>query len=65
MEAEKHRSAGFLGFETNWFDRLFIGAMVLIALHLLWLRFIEPLHISLWFCMVISLVVGAVIFWKG
>ncbi len=34
---------GFLPIETNWFDRVFIGVVVLVALHLLWLRFLEPI----------------------
>ncbi len=33
---------GFLPFYTNAFDRVFIAVVVLIAVHLLWLRFVEP-----------------------
>jgi predicted small integral membrane protein len=32
---------GFLPIETNWFDRVFIGVVLLVAIHLLWLRFVE------------------------
>ena len=32
---------GFLPFHTNAFDRVFIGVMLLIGIHLLWLRFME------------------------
>ena len=32
---------GFLPIDANLFDRCFIGVMCLIAIHLLWLRFIE------------------------
>jgi predicted small integral membrane protein len=32
---------GFLPIETNWFDRVFIGVVLLVAIHLLWLRFLE------------------------
>ena len=34
---------GFLPFYTNAFDRVFISAVILIGIHLLWLRFIEPI----------------------
>ena len=33
---------GFLPFYTNAFDRVFISAVILIGIHLLWLRFMEP-----------------------
>ena len=33
---------GFLPFYTNLFDRFFIAAVILIGVHLLWLRFMEP-----------------------
>jgi predicted small integral membrane protein len=32
---------GFLPFTTNLWDRFFIGMVCLVAIHLLWLRFIE------------------------
>lgn len=32
---------GFLPIETNWFDRVFIGVVLLVAIHLVWLRFLE------------------------
>ncbi len=38
----KKELEGFLPFHTNAFDRVFIGAMILIGIHLLWLRFVEP-----------------------
>jgi predicted small integral membrane protein len=56
---------GFLPIDTNLFDRFFISAVLLVALHLFWLRFIEPAGISLWFAMAISLVLGFVIMRKG
>ena len=41
--AEPNRDLeGFLPFHTNAFDRVFIGVMILIGIHLLWLRFVEP-----------------------
>jgi predicted small integral membrane protein len=40
---------GFLPIRTNTFDRYFISVVVLVAVHLLWLRFLEqflPLMIA-------------------
>lgn len=40
---------GFLPIETNTFDRVFISVILLIAIHLLWMRFVEaflPLGIA-------------------
>lgn len=35
------RPRGFLPMDTNLFDRIFIGVVLSVALHLLWMRFIE------------------------
>jgi len=43
------RKRGFLPMETNLFDRIFIGVVVFIAIHLLWMRFVEsmiPLRVA-------------------
>jgi predicted small integral membrane protein len=56
---------GFLPIDTNLFDRFFISAVLLVALHLLWLRFIEPIGISLWFATLISVTLSVLIMWKG
>jgi predicted small integral membrane protein len=56
---------GFLPIETNWFDRLFIGVVIWVALSLLWLRFLEPLGLSIWICTVISVVIAAILIRKG
>lgn len=40
---ESTKDNGFLPFYTNLFDRIFIAVVILIAVHLLWLRFIEPI----------------------
>jgi predicted small integral membrane protein len=56
----RRRHKGFLPIKTNWFDRFFISAISLVAIHLLWLRFLE-VHFSLWFAMLISLALGYVI----
>jgi predicted small integral membrane protein len=37
----KQRSRGFLPIVTNTFDRIFISIMLLVAIHLLWFRFLE------------------------
>ncbi len=47
MEEQKSENGkkefdGFLPFYTNAFDRVFIAVVILIAVHLLWLRFMEP-----------------------
>lgn len=56
---------GFLPIDTNLFDRFFISAVLLVALHLFWLRFIEPIGISLWFATLISVALSVLIMWKG
>jgi predicted small integral membrane protein len=62
---KRPRPRGFLPFDTNGFDRFFVAVVVLIAMHLLWLRFVEPLGLSLWICFVLSLILGVYIFLKG
>jgi len=32
---------GFLPFDTNPFDRVFVSIVLLVAIHLLWMRFLE------------------------
>ncbi|MBC2835920.1 DUF2160 family membrane protein [Paragemmobacter straminiformis] len=56
---------GFLPIETNWFDRLFISVVIWVALSLFWLRFIEPLGLSVWIAAAISVALGAHIIRKG
>ena len=48
---------GFLPITTNLWDRFFISMVCLVAIHLLWLRFLEPLFLprySLWGATLIS-----------
>ncbi|MBL8130845.1 MAG: hypothetical protein JNL42_03235 [Anaerolineae bacterium] len=55
---------GFLPINANAFDRVFISVILLIAIHLLWMRFLEsflPLEIAT----VISIVLGFFIIRKG
>jgi predicted small integral membrane protein len=56
---------GFLPIETNWFDRLFISVVIWVALCLFWMRFLEPLGLSVWIATAISIVVGGIIIRKG
>ena len=60
---------GFLPFYTNLFDRGFIAVVILIGIHLLWLRFAEPPlpepTQNLWLPMLISLAIGYVVMRKG
>lgn len=55
---------GFLPIVTNWFDRLFIGIYLFVALELMWMRFLEQ-SFPLWVCHVLALVLGVLIVWKG
>ncbi|MDO5642076.1 MAG: DUF2160 family membrane protein [Paracoccus sp. (in: a-proteobacteria)] len=57
--------SGFLPIETNAFDRLFISVVVWVALSLIWLRFLEPLGLSIWICVAISVVLAVIIIRKG
>ena len=38
-----NRASGFLPMKTNGFDRIFISVVLYIAIHLVWMRFLEPL----------------------
>jgi len=56
--------AGFLPIHTNAFDRVFIGTVIFVALHLFWMRFLEA-HIPLFVATILSLLVGALIVARG
>jgi predicted small integral membrane protein len=56
----KKRRVGFLPIETNLFDRYFISIMILVAVHLLWFRFLEP-SLSINIATVITLILMFVI----
>lgn len=51
---------GFLPIETTIGDRIFIGAITFIGIHLLWLGFIED-FISIWGATGLGIIVGYVI----
>lgn len=61
---ETPKEPGFLPFYTNAFDRVFIGAVILIGIHLLWLRFMEP-ALPIEVATVISLVIGFYVVRRG
>jgi predicted small integral membrane protein len=65
VEPTQPRRIGFLPIETNAFDRVFIGIVLFVALHLFWMRFLEPAGLSLYIATVLSLVLGALIIWRG
>jgi predicted small integral membrane protein len=54
----KARRKGFLPFSTNGFDRGSISVYFFIGFSLLWLRWVEPLGLSVWWAVLISIVVG-------
>jgi len=55
---------GFLPIVTNWFDRVFVGLYLFVALELLWMRFLEQ-SISLVVCHVLAVALGVLIVWRG
>lgn len=54
----------WLPIETNLFDRIFIGVVVGVALHLFWMRFLEA-HLSLYMATVLSVIIGVAIARRG
>jgi predicted small integral membrane protein len=57
-------SQGFLPIETNTFDRVFISVVCLIAIHLLWMRFLEA-SLPLWIATILAIILGVIIVRKG
>ena len=56
---------GFLPIETNWFDRLFIGVVIWVALSLFWFRFLEPAGLSIWISNAIALALAVLLIARG
>ncbi len=57
---EQSPRRGFLPINTNAFDRVFIGVVLFVALHLFWMRFLEasiPLEIGT----VLSVIIGFIV----
>lgn len=65
VEPTLKRRPGFLPIETNAFDRVFISIVVFVALHLLWMRLLEPAGLSLYIATAISVALGALIVARG
>ncbi|HML21368.1 MAG TPA: DUF2160 family membrane protein [Aggregatilinea sp.] len=55
---------GFLPFETNPWDRIFIGLLLTVAIHLLWMRFLEE-YITLTIATILSLIIMVILFVRG
>jgi len=55
---------GFLPFDTNPFDRVFVSIVLLVAIHLLWMRFLEE-YITLTVATILTLILSVIIFIKG
>lgn len=62
--ARPRERRGFLPIRTNWFDRLFMGIYLFVALELFWMRFLEQ-SIPLTVCHVLAIAIGALIVWRG
>jgi predicted small integral membrane protein len=61
---EQERPPGFLPIQTNAFDRVFISIVVLVAVHLIWFRFLES-FLSINIATIISLVLAYFIIRRG
>ena len=55
---------GFLPIETNAFDRVFISVVLWVAVHLLWMRFLE-IYLPLWIASILCLILAVVIIRRG
>ena len=62
--ADSPTRQGFLPIHTNLFDRFFISVVVFVAIHLLWLRFLEA-GLSLYWGTALSVAVGVLIVARG
>ena len=56
---------GFLPFETTPGDRVFVSVVTGIAIHLLWMRFLEPPGLPIWVGTICSVLLGVLIVKKG
>ena len=60
----KPERTGFLPIVTNWFDRVFVGIYLFVALELFWMRFLEQ-SVPLSVCHVLAIGLGVLIVWRG
>ena len=65
MNGTDDERQGFLPIETNAFDRGFIAVVVFVDINLLWMRFLEPLGLSIYIASAISIVLGWFIIRRG
>jgi len=61
---DSQRKRGFLPIKTNLWDRFFIGMVIFVAIHLLWMRFLEA-HLPLSVGTILSIIILVVIVIKG
>jgi len=61
---DSQRKQGFLPIKTNLWDRFFIGMVIFVAIHLLWMRFLEA-HLPLSVGTILSIIILVVIVIKG
>ena len=54
----------FLPIKTNTWDRFFISVVCFVAIHLLWMRFVEQ-FIPLLVATVLSIILAVIIIWRG
>nr|WP_275791225.1 DUF2160 family membrane protein [Rhizobium gei] len=64
LAAGTKERVGFLPIVTNWFDRVFVGIYLFVALELIWMRFLEQ-SIPLTVCHVLAIALGVLIVWRG
>lgn len=64
MIKDSQRKQGFLPIKTNLWDRFFIGMVIFVAIHLLWMRFLEA-HLPLSVGTILSIIILVVIVIKG
>jgi predicted small integral membrane protein len=57
---ERGGRRSFLPIETNTFDRGFIGVVLFVAIHLVWMRFLEA-NLPLWIATVLSVALMVII----
>jgi predicted small integral membrane protein len=55
---------GFLPFDTNPFDRVFVSIILTVAIHLLWMRFLED-DITLTLATILTSLLSALIITRG
>lgn len=64
QERARKERVGFLPIVTNWFDRIFVGIYLFVALELLWMRFLEQ-SIPLFVCHIVAIALSVLIVWRG